>query len=90
MCRYGAGRCYLGSHPQNVKKLYKHFNKIFPIHTKMEWEKGHKMLTGISMLLSIFAVLFLAMTREAYAITFTFILVVMKGMLLLKYSKLGS
>ena len=58
--------------------------------TKMEWEKGHKMLTGISMLLSIFAVLFLAMTREAYAIIFTFILVVMKGMLLLKYSKLGS
>ena len=60
------------------------------LFTKMEWEKGHKMLTGISMLLSIFAVLFLAMTREAYAITFTFILVVMKGMLLLKYSKLGS
>ena len=60
------------------------------ILTKIEWEKGHKILTGISMLLSIFAVLFLAMTREAYAITVTFILLVIKGMVLLKYSRASS
>ena len=60
------------------------------VFTKMEIEKGHRITMGISMMLSILSVLFLAMSREAYAITVTFILMVMKGMLLLKYSKLGS
>ncbi len=47
--------------------------------------KGQKTLTAISMLLGIFAVLFLAMTREAYGVSISFLLLVTKGILLLKY-----
>ena len=54
--------------------------------TKFRPEKKHKMSTDISMGLNIAIVLFLAMTREAYAITVAFLLLVIKGMLLLKYA----
>ena len=47
-------------------------------------EKGNKMLTGLSMVLSIATVLFLAMAREAYATVVVFMLLVIKGMILLK------
>ena len=53
-------------------------------------EKGHKIMTGSSMGLSILTVLFLAMTREAYAITVAFLLLIIKGILLLKYIKAGN
>ncbi len=55
--------------------------------TKLRIEEKHKMMTGISMLLSIMMVLFLAMAREAYAIMLAFMLLVIKGILLLKYIK---
>ena len=55
--------------------------------TKLRVEKGHTIITGISMLLSIFMVLFLAMAREAYAIMLAFMLLVMKGVIILKYIK---
>ena len=55
--------------------------------TNFEIEKGHKMTTGISILLSILMVLFLAMAREAYAIVLSFMLLLIKGVLLLKYIK---
>lgn len=55
--------------------------------TKLKVEKGHTVMTGISMLLSFFTVLFLAMAREAYAITLAFVLLVMKGVILFKYIK---
>ena len=42
-------------------------------------------MTGISLALSIITVLFLALSREAYAIIIAFLLLVMKGLLLLKY-----
>lgn len=45
-------------------------------------EKYAKSVTGISMILSVLAVLFLALTREAYAIAMVFLLLVVKGMLL--------
>lgn len=54
---------------------------------KLETEKDYKMLTGISMFLSVFAVLFLALAREAYAIMLTFVLLVIKGVLLIKHIK---
>ena len=54
---------------------------------KFGGEKGNKMMTGLSMLLSIFVVLFLALAREAYAVTLAFMLLVIKGVLLLKYTK---
>ena len=55
--------------------------------TKLGIEEKHKMMTGISMLLSIVMVLFLAMAREAYAIMLAFMLLVIKGVLLFKYIK---
>ena len=48
--------------------------------------KGQKELTIISMLLSVVTVLFLALTREAYAICVSVLLLVIKGILLLKYT----
>ena len=42
------------------------------------------MVTIISLLLSILAVLFLAMAREPYAITVVFLLLIVKGMLIFK------
>ena len=55
--------------------------------TKFRPEKKHKISTDISMGLNIAIVLFLAMTREAYAITVAFLLLVIKGILLLKLEK---
>lgn len=40
--------------------------------------------------LSILTVLFLAMAREAYAITVAFLLLIIKGVLLLKYIQASS
>ena len=54
---------------------------------KFRSEKYNSAMTGISMLLGIFLVLFLAVTREAYAVVVAFLLLVIKGILLLKYSK---
>ena len=50
-------------------------------------EKYNQTMTGISMLLGTFLVLFLAVMREAYAVVMAFLLLVIKGILLLKYSK---
>ena len=49
--------------------------------------RGQKVLTFISMLLGILTVLLLALTREAYAISAAFLLLTIKGILLLKYVK---
>ena len=45
-------------------------------------ERHGKIVTGSSMTLSVLAVLFLALSREAYAIVVAFLLLVVKGMLL--------
>ena len=55
--------------------------------TKFGIERCNKIMTGVSMVISILSVLFLAMTRETYAIIVTFLLLVIKGVLLLKYAK---
>ena len=54
---------------------------------QMKIEKGRKIITSVSIVLSIITVLFLAMTREAYAIAMTFLLLIIKGMLVLKISR---
>lgn len=51
---------------------------------QMKIEKGRKIITDASIVLSIFTVLFLAMTREAYAITVSFLLLIIKGLLIIK------
>ena len=55
--------------------------------TKLAMEKSHKMTTGLSLLLSILMVIYLAMAREAYAVVLAFMLLLIKGGLLLKYIK---
>ena len=55
--------------------------------TKFQIEKGQNIVTNISMGLSTITVLVLSLTREAYAIIIVFILMIIKGILLLKYIK---
>lgn len=57
---------------------------------QMKIEKGQRIITNISIVVSIITVLFLAMTREAYAITMAFLLLLIKGILVLKISKAGN
>ena len=52
--------------------------------TKFKIEKKQATITDISIGLNILAVIFLALTREAYAITMAFILLLFKGILLIK------
>jgi transcriptional regulator with XRE-family HTH domain len=54
---------------------------------KVRSEKYTPTITGISLILGVFLVLFLAVTREAYAVVVAFLLLVIKGILLLKDSK---
>ncbi len=51
---------------------------------KWEVQKGNLILTDVSMTVSALAVLLLAISREAYAITMIFLLLVIKGLLYLK------
>ena len=57
---------------------------------KLKSTKQHKMLTGFSMMISIFLVLFLALSREPYAGTVAFMFLVIKGMLVFRCVKAGS
>ena len=52
--------------------------------TQLNIEKGQKVITNISLVLGILAVLYLALTRDAYAITVVFVLLIIKVMLLFK------
>ena len=61
--------------------------KILMVYFK--FEQGKKIVTSLSVGLSIIAVLFLAMAREPYAITVTFLLSLIKGILLYKQAKAG-
>ena len=51
---------------------------------KLEIEKGSRMVTDVSVGLHVLLVLFLALAREPYAVAMAFLLLVIKGMLLLK------
>ena len=55
--------------------------------TKFGIERCNNLITGVSLVISILNVLFLAMTRETYAVIVVFLLLVIKGLLLLKYTK---
>ena len=55
--------------------------------TTLGIEKYRRIMTGFSITLNILMVLFLAMAREAYAITLAFMILVIKGMLLIKHIK---
>ena len=55
--------------------------------TQLNIEKGQKVITNISLVLGILAVLYLALTRVAYAITVVFVLLITKVMLLFKVNE---
>ena len=57
------------------------------ILTKTKAEKGNEILMTLSIALNIFIVIFLALTREVYAVVITFLLLLVKGGILLKYFK---
>ena len=58
--------------------------------TKLGMERYNKIMTGLSMVISVLAVLLLAMTRESYAVVVAFLLLAIKGCLLFKYAKIGG
>lgn len=60
------------------------------ILTSINAEKSNKILMGSSMAINIVLVLFLALTREAYAVVVVFLLLLTKGIILLKYIKSGK
>ena len=55
-----------------------------------KFEQGKKIITALSVGLSIIAVLFLALAREPYAIPVMFLLLFIKGGLLYKQVKSGK
>ena len=55
--------------------------------TQARTRKGQKLVTGSSLGISVFAVLFLAMTRVPYATTLVFLLLLLKGILIFKSIK---
>ena len=58
------------------------------VMTRLGMQRYNKVVTGLSTMLSISAVFLLAMTRESYAVVVVFLLLVMKGILLIKYIKI--
>ena len=61
--------------------------KMLMIYFKLE--KGKKMITDLSVGISIIAVLFLAMAKEPYATTVMFLLLLIKGGLFYRQAKVG-
>ena len=57
------------------------------ILTKTKAEKGNKILMELSTVLNIFIVLFLALTREVYAVVVAFLLLIVKGLIFFKCIK---
>ena len=57
---------------------------------KLGVERHNRIISGLSMVISVLAVLLLAMTRESYAVVVAFLLLVIKGCLLFKYAKIGG
>jgi transcriptional regulator with XRE-family HTH domain len=53
------------------------------LFAKFKYEKYSKLMTGISLILSIFTVIFLALARITYATTAAFVLLVVKGILII-------
>jgi transcriptional regulator with XRE-family HTH domain len=58
------------------------------ILTKLGIQRYNKITTRVSMAISTLSVLLLAITRESYAVAVVFLLLVMKGILLLKCAKI--
>ena len=57
------------------------------IFSKINFVKGGRIVTGISMILNILFVLFLGLARQAYAVVVAVLLLITKGLILLKHTK---
>ena len=57
------------------------------VQTQRKVKKGQKMITSCSILLSMTAILYLVLAREAYAATVAILLMSVKGLLVYKYAK---
>lgn len=57
---------------------------------KLGMERYNRIMTGLSMVISVLAVLLLAITREPYAIVVVFLLLVIKECLIFKCVKIGG
>lgn len=55
----------------------------------MKWEKNRHFVTACSMIFGIAAVIVLALAGETYAVTVTFLLLLLKGVLLFRQTKAG-
>lgn len=60
------------------------------ILTKMNAEKGNKLLMEVSIIISILTVLFLVVTREVYAVVVVFLLLIIKGVIFLRRVKIDN
>ena len=58
------------------------------IVTKLKVQKVNRILNGVSVAINILAVLFLGMSREAYAVTVAFSLLIVKGVVFFKRVKM--
>lgn len=58
------------------------------ILTRIKLEKGNKILAELSIVISILMLLFLAVTREVYAVVVAFLLLMIKGIILIKKVKM--
>ncbi len=58
------------------------------IVTKLKVQKVNRILNGVSVAINILAVLFLGMSREAYAVTVAFSLLIVKGVMFFKRVKM--
>ncbi len=54
------------------------------LFNRIKIKRGNKLITELSILLNVVVVLFLAIAREPYGVTVAFVLVVMKGVLVVK------
>lgn len=54
------------------------------VFSRLRIERANRILTPVSVVLNILVVLFLALTREAYALVFAFLLLLTKGAIILK------
>lgn len=57
--------------------------------TKVRPDKNYKLLMEISIILNILIVVFLALRREAYAVTITILFLVIKGFIFIKNAQIG-
>ena len=58
------------------------------ILTRIKLEKGNKILAELSIVISILMVLFLAVTKEVYAVVVAFLLLMIKGIILIRKVKM--